>query len=143
MNAYFVIRLIVDLLVTVLLLRLLVKACRMFTVKRAKKPYVLYLPTLISLVVIFQIIFALGPKVLDTVRLISSTPSYKQIQVESLRSVPGALHATDGLTYYYNPLSVKAETGEMLSIRYLSNSRYIVQIEAREVLPENIDGESK
>lgn len=141
MILYFIIRLCLDAIVSGILIHLLLKTSRAFKVTRAKTPYVLYVPTLVSLVLILQVFFFLGPKVIDTVRLIAGTAFYAQVEVASLRSLPGGFTDVNGDEFYYNPLARKIEVGDQLSLRYLPNSSFVIQADAVGSTSEIIDGE--
>lgn len=141
MTLYFIIRLCIDAIVSGILIRLLLKTSRAFKLTRAKTPYVLYIPTLVSLILILQVFFFLGPKVIDTVRLFGGSALYAQVEVDSLRSVAGGFTDTNGDQYYYNPLTKKIHVGDQLSLRYLPNSSFIIQADAVGSTSEIIDGE--
>lgn len=132
MRVYFVFRLIVDLVLSIALLYALIWASKAFKKERAKKAYVIYIPTVISLILILQVIFFTAPKLMDGLKLLNGQSSFKQIEVAEKRSLPGGITDTDGEAYYYNPISFKAEVGEVISVRYLPSSRFIVQIENQE-----------
>lgn len=130
MNLYFVIRLLIDIFVTLILFRVLMFTHRYFKKERVKKAYLIYAPTIISLILIAQIWLFLAPKLLDTVRFFSSSPIYANVEVASRRSIPGAFTDTEDNVYYYNPLSLSVREGDVYMIRYLPNSRYLVRADS-------------
>lgn len=137
MENYFVFRLLVDLVISAVLLRLLALVARKFKKRYVSQAYLIYLPTLVSLILIFQIVFFMGPKLIDVVRLVGGGMSFAQIEVSETRQFPGALTDSDGKRFYYNPLGLKAEIGDRYTVRYLPTSRFIIHIESSEQLPVN------
>ena len=135
MSNYFILRLLVDFAISVILLRMLGKASRIFKKKHVKKAYLIYVPTVLSLILILQVVFFMGPKLVDAVRLGGGGIAFAQIEVAEMRRLPGSLTDTHGQTFYYNPLKLKAAAGERYSVRYLPNSRYIVEVEMSKQVP--------
>ncbi len=139
MSVYFIIRFLLDLVVSIILLRILGKASRMFKKQRARKAYLIYVPTLISLILVLQVVLFTAPKLVDIVRLAGGQVSFARIEVTEKRFLPGALTDDSGNKYYYSPIGLKAEKGERIAILYLPNSRYIIEAETQDQLPSVSD----
>ncbi len=132
MSYYFVLRTLLDLAVTFVLVNLLAKSARRFKKQRVRHAYLMYLPTLVSLVLILQVYYFVAPKLVDMVRLASDQPSFAQVTVETAGELPGMLHDTNGERYHYNPFVMKVQPGERYSIRYLPSSGYIIKVDTAE-----------
>lgn len=142
MTAYFIFRLVLDGIITIILINLLLRTSRAFKVTRAKTPYVLYVPTVISVVLILQVYFYFGPKLIDAVRLFGGTAFYAQVEVEHMRTLPGGFTDTDGNDFYFNPLSFDAAVGDKLTLRYLPNSGFIIQANTTGTATEEANGDT-
>ncbi|NJP40003.1 hypothetical protein HCH52_02895 [Oscillospiraceae bacterium HV4-5-C5C] len=98
---------------------------------RAKRPYQLFAPTVLAVLLLLQIGFFSGPKLLDCINLASDSQSFAQIQVSKNVALLGILTDQNQQVYHYNPLIFKPLAGETYNFRYLPHSHYITTVSSK------------
>ncbi len=121
---YFFINLTMHLLISAGILGIVLFCARRNTARKNRRGIYFLLPTLFTLIFLFQVISFSIPRALDIVHVLKSNYRSEQGTVESV----GYLNHTvviDKTVYYFNPFLFKPEKGDQLMISYTPNARYV------------------
>lgn len=140
---WFFIRLGIDLLISGLLLALLLITLRRFRPKRVRSGGRLFIPVLVALLLLIQVLTQTAPKLLDSLRVFAHSESLRNIEVAEVSRSTGRMLSRSGEVFYVSILNPLPERGERYALRFLPLSRFVISFErdrrapdAAEVLPE-------
>lgn len=123
---YFLLRLILSLVVSVLLLLALVRLARLCKLRNLKKKIAFFFPTIVSFILILQVLFSTGPKLLDVLPMIAKRYVVKQVQVEEVLSFHN-VRMSDGEIYYFDGFSNNFVEGQLYQISTTNWSNYVAK----------------
>lgn len=126
---YFLIRLGLSLAVSFTLLVLFLRSVRLYRKERCEKAYQVYLPSLLALLLLSELIFFTSPKVLDLVAILRQNLPFVQISVSDRQSLPGQLKSSDGEIYTYSPFAERPEAGQVYHLSYTPYSKFIIRMD--------------
>lgn len=129
MLAFFIIRLVIALAISVFLFFLVLKYFKLFSKEKCKTPSQVYLPCIVSLAFVLYILVVTAPKALDSLAIYRNTISYKQVELSSEPSIIGTVKTTDGEKYHISPWSKKISLGEKYIISYTPRDKCILSVE--------------
>lgn len=126
---YFIFRLCLACLVSALLLLYFLRSLKRCRRERCKHPLMVFLPTLLALLVLLQVVYTTAPKLLDFLDLMRRSLAVKQVTVVNRQALPGILKTSDEEVYQYNPFALEFVVGKHYNVTYTTRSRFIISID--------------
>ncbi len=124
---WFLIRLAIDALFSIGLFVLFCWRMLSLKTKRVKHTWEFALPTLLALVLLFQVAIFSGPKMLDALRLVNDSYYVKPIVFVERNRLTGQLLTEQGESFSDLPFSQHLRLGERYIVQYLPRSKFIIR----------------
>lgn len=123
---FYIILLTIAVLITVALAWAIVHFAHRLKRNDAKKAKTFFLPSVLTIVLILHIYFALLPIFLDAPQLLAGNRELRSMSFVE-HQIPWIVESTNGDLYFYDPFSMRLQADVPYLVAYGKNSHFIVE----------------